>query len=156
MPRKHYKQLRRRKNLAWLWVTLGAVLLTVVGILVLNSQAAPSHQNAATQTAVSLEITPAEAYAKLQQGAFFLDVRSQEEWDQYHIKGSVLIPLDQLSARLGELPQDRDIVVVCLSGHRSQSGAALLVQAGFARVSCMNGGLQAWMEANYPVEKSSQ
>ena len=88
----------------------------------------------------------------LQQGAFFLDVRSQAEWEQFHVAVSTLIPLDQLPNRLSELPKDKDIVVVCLSGHRSQSGVAILQQAGFTRVSYVSGGLQAWIAAGFPVQ----
>ena len=81
-----------------------------------------------------------------------LDVRSQEEWDQFHIAGSTLIPLDQLQDRVNELPKDKDIVVVCRSGRRSQSGASILLKAGFPHVSSMSGGLNTWTAANYPVE----
>jgi phage shock protein E len=131
-------------NLIWLWIGLGALLVVVAGILLFRPKALPS-----------VEITPAQAYSKHQQGAFFLDVRSQEEWNQFHIKGSTLIPLDQLQDRLNEVPKDKDIVVVCLSGHRSLSGTAILQQAGFKRVSCLSGGLQAWMDQNYPVERGT-
>ena len=133
-----------KHNLTWLWIGLGALLIAFVGILLLAPKATPS-----------VEITPAQAYAKLQQGAFFLDVRSQEEWDQYHIAGSTLIPLDQLQDRLNELPKDKDIVVVCRSGHRSLSGTAILQKAGFTRVSCLSGGLNAWTAAKYPIEGNS-
>jgi rhodanese-related sulfurtransferase len=102
-----------------------------------------------------VEISPAQAYEKYQQGAFFLDVRSQEEWNQFHITGSTSNPLDELPSRLNELPRNQDIVVVCLSGHRSQSGVTILQQAGFTRVSCLSGGLQAWMDANYPIEQGA-
>jgi rhodanese-related sulfurtransferase len=154
MSRKHGKSRnqsskstsqRRHKihkhNLNWLWISLGVILFVVVGILLLNSNASSSS-----------EITAAQAYAKYQQGAFFLDVRSQDEWDQYHIAGSTLILLDHLKDRLTELPKDKDIVVVCRSGRRSQSGASILQKAGFTHVSSMNGGLNAWTAANYPVE----
>jgi phage shock protein E len=157
MSRKHTKSAqsstdpsfrRRRKpyrrNLTWLWIGLGALLVVVAGILLFRPKALPS-----------VEITPAQAYSKYLQGAFFLDVRSQEEWNQFHIKGSTLIPLDQLQSRLNEVPKDKDIVVVCLSGHRSLSGTAILQQAGFKRVSCLSGGLQAWMDQNYPVERGT-
>ena len=130
-----------KRNLTWLWIGLGALLVAVVGILVFGPKATPS-----------VEITPAQAYAKFQQGAFFLDVRSQDEWNQFHIAKSTLIPLDQLQNRLSELPKDKDIVVVCLSGHRSLSGTTILQQAGFTRVSCLSGGLQAWTAAGYPVQ----
>jgi rhodanese-related sulfurtransferase len=140
-PASHRRHKTQKRNLAWLWVSMGALLAAVVGILLISSKATPS-----------VEITPAQAYAKYQQGAFFLDVRSQDEWDQFHIAGSTLIPLDQLQNRLSELPKDQDIVVVCLTGHRSQSGTTILQQAGFTRVSCLSGGLQAWTAAGYPVE----
>ena len=140
-PAVHRGRKPHRRNLNWLWVSLGALLVVLVGILLIRPGAKP------------VEITPAQAYAKYLQGAFFLDVRSQEEWDQFHIAKSILIPLDQLQNRLSEIPKDQDIVVVCLSGHRALSGTAILQQAGFTRVSCLIGGLQAWMDANYPIEK---
>jgi phage shock protein E len=142
-PSRRQQKIHKR-NLTWLWIGLGALLVAFVGILLFGPKTMPS-----------VEITPAQAYAKFQQGAFFLDVRSQAEWDQFHIAGSTLIPLDQLQDRLNELPKNKDIVVVCLSGHRSQSGTAILQQAGFRHISCLSGGLQAWMDANYPIEKAT-
>ena len=54
--------------------------------------------------------------------------------------------------RMSELPKDKDIVVVCRSGNRSKEGTTILRDAGFARVTCMTGGLQAWAAAGYPTE----
>jgi rhodanese-related sulfurtransferase len=150
-PRGQYKP--RKHNLTWLWFSLGALLVAGVGILLLSQQARSPAGGSPSPTALSVVISPSQAYAKFQEGAFILDVRSQAEWDQFHIKGSTLIPLNELSGRLAELPRDKDIVVVCLSGHRSQSGAAALQQAGFERVYSLDGGMQAWKDANYPVEK---
>ena len=152
-PASRRRHKHHKRNLTWLWIGLGALVVAALGILILGSQASPSAGNSSTQTADSVEISPAEAYAKLQQGAFFLDVRSQDEWNQFHIKGSTLIPLNELQGRLNEVPKDKDIVVVCLSGHRSLSGTAILQQAGYQHVSCLKGGLQAWMDANYPLER---
>ncbi len=156
MAKRFEKQKRPKEKLTWLWVTLAALAITAVGILALYAQGTPANPASATQTAVLVEISPAQAYSKFQQGAFILDVRSQEEWDQFHVKGSLLIPLDQLSDRLSELPLDQDILVVCLSGHRSQSGTFLLLQAGFTRVFCLSGGLQAWRDAGYPLEGTAE
>jgi rhodanese-related sulfurtransferase len=142
MTRKHQKHRARNRNLTWLWVGLGVLVIVVVGFLLLRPQAASS-----------VEITPAQAYTKLEQGAFFLDVRTQDEWNQGHIAGSTLIPLDQLQSRLSELPKNKEIVVVCLSGHRSQSGTVILQQTGFKHVFCLSGGLNAWKAAGYPLER---
>ena len=147
-----HRHKTHRRNLAWLWVTIGALLLVVVAILLMQPKATPSSGISPTSGASSVGITPAQAYAKYQQGIFFLDVRTQDEWNQFHLQNSILIPLDQLPNRLSELPKDKEIVVVCLSGHRAQSGVAILQQAGFTQVSYLSGGLQAWTSAGYPVE----
>jgi rhodanese-related sulfurtransferase len=124
-----------------------------VGILLTRPRITPIAETTLAQAnPSSVEITPAQAYAKYQQGVLFLDVRTQDEWNQFHLAKSTLIPLDQLQNRLSELPKDQDIVVICLSGHRSQSGVAILQQAGFTRVSYVSGGLQAWTTAGYPVQ----
>lgn len=98
------------------------------------------------------EIGVQEAYGKYQSGAFVLDVRTVEEWNEFHAPNTTLIPLDQLSARINELPRDKEIVVVCRSGNRSQQGRDLLLQAGFTRVTSMAGGLNEWRAMGYPVE----
>jgi phage shock protein E len=152
MARKHVKQKNKQRKLTWLWVGLGVIFLAIVVISLLHSPATNNVDNKSTPTSSLVEISPAEAYVKFQEGAFFLDVRSQEEYDQFHIQGSNLIPLDQLQGRLNELPRDKDIVVVCLSGHRSLTGTDILQQAGFSNVFCLSGGLTAWRSAGYPLE----
>ena len=139
-PGIHSHRKAQGKNLTALWVGLGIIVLAAAAFLLFRP----------TNT-IPTEITAAQAYEKYQQGAFFLDVRTQAEWDQGHIARSTLIPLDSLQGRLSELPRDQDIVVVCRSGVRSKEGAAILRQAGFTRVTCMTGGLAAWVAAGYPV-----
>jgi rhodanese-related sulfurtransferase len=93
-----------------------------------------------------------EAYQMYQQsGTFVLDVRTQEEWDEYHAPNTTLIPLDQLQNRLSEVPKDREILVVCRSGNRSQQGRDILLAAGYNATS-MNGGLKEWYAKGYPIE----
>jgi len=153
MTHKYHKKHTRRRSLAWLWVTLGALALTVVGILIMSSQAGPS--TSATPMVAVAKVSPAEAYADYQQGAFILDVRTEAEFNQFHVHGSTLIPLDQLPDRLSEVPKDQQIVIVCRSGHRAESGAAILIKAGFSKVVSLDGGLQAWSAAGYQVVGTS-
>lgn len=127
-------------------------VLVVVGIIIyLILQA---RGGAATNTPSSLpgQISVSEAYNKYQSGAFVLDVRTQEEWNEFHAPNTTLIPLDQLASRLNELPRDREIVVVCRSGNRSQEGRDILLGAGFNQVTSMTGGLNEWRAAGYPIE----
>jgi rhodanese-related sulfurtransferase len=135
----------RKQNQLLKWGGLGiAVVVIIVAVILLIPKITGDTHISATQ-----------AYQKYQQGAFFLDVRSQEEWTQVHIANSTLIPLDELQNRLSELPKDRDIVVVCLSGHRSEEGVTILRDAGFSRATCMTGGLTAWKATGYPLEGSN-
>lgn len=143
---QHRKPSGRGKGRAgvpmYVWIGLGVVALIAAAILLLRPR----------QTLVP-EITVAQAHEKYQQGAFFLDVRTQAEYDEGHIAKSVLIPLEELPNRLSDVPRDRDVVVVCRSGTRAREGGAILLQAGYTRVSCMSGGIQAWTNAGYPVEQ---
>jgi rhodanese-related sulfurtransferase len=87
-----------------------------------------------------------------QNGAFVLDVRTLEEWNEFHAPNTTLIPLDQLTARLDEVPRDRPVLVVCRSGNRSQQGRDILLNAGFGQVTSMTGGLNEWRASGFPVE----
>ena len=97
------------------------------------------------------EVTVAEAAAKRAAGAFILDVREPDEWEAFHVPGSTLIPLGELEARVNEVPRDQEIVVVCRSGNRSQSGRDILLEAGFDQVTSMAGGLTEWRNLGFPT-----
>ncbi len=126
-----------------------AVLAIVALIIYLILQVGATGKNTAS---LPKEISVSDAYAKYQTGAFFLDVRTQEEWNEFHAPNTTLIPLDQLPARLNELPKDKEIVVVCRSGNRSGQGRDILLNAGFTQVTSMQGGLTEWRGSGYPIE----
>jgi rhodanese-related sulfurtransferase len=92
-----------------------------------------------------------DAYKMYQNGALVLDVRTQQEWDEYHAPNATLIPLDQLQARINEVPKDKEILVVCRSGNRSQQGRDILLAADYNATS-MIGGLKEWFAKGYPIE----
>jgi rhodanese-related sulfurtransferase len=81
-----------------------------------------------------------------------IDVRQPDEYRRGHIVGAKLIPLNQLSVRMKELPQNREIVCVCASGNRSGSATRILVKAGFKAVN-MKGGMNSWGRAKLPIKK---
>jgi rhodanese-related sulfurtransferase len=83
-----------------------------------------------------------------------IDVRQPDEYRTGHIVGAKLIPLNQLHSRLQELPQNREIVCVCASGHRSGSATRMLVKAGYQAVN-LKGGMLAWRRANLPVKNGA-
>ena len=127
---------------------VGAAILIVVGIMSTKSDGS---NPTATPSQPITEISVEEAYQKFLTGTLFLDVRTPQEWESGYILNSVLISLDDLPARYGELPRDREIVVVCRTGIRSREGATILQGAGFTQISSMKGGIQAWSAAGYPL-----
>ncbi len=101
-------------------------------------------------TSVTFEnITAQQVYEQLQSGEklLLLDVRTEEEYTGPlgHIDGALLIPLHTIEQRYKELLpyKDREIIVYCRSGNRSQPASAFLVQKGF-KVKNMLGGVKAW------------
>lgn len=75
-----------------------------------------------------------------------LDVREPEEMADGVISGSVNIPMGKLGERLGELPSDRDIVVICHLGARSAHVTNQLNAIGYERVANLSGGVEAWLK----------
>jgi rhodanese-related sulfurtransferase len=148
-PQRKYAP--KRKNTLLIWGG-GALLMVMLGLsaIFLGNQ-----RNTQAAEKLPVEISVDQAYQKYQEGAYVLDVRTPEEWDAYHAPGTTLIPLDELSARLNEVPQDKEIVVVCRTDNRSADGRDILLDAGFQRVTSMSGGLYAWREAGYPLEGQS-
>ena len=75
-------------------------------------------------------------------GAFLLDVRNPNELVLESVPGAVNIPLPQLRGRLGELPRDREIHVICRSGGRAYFATRILLQNGF-KAKTISGGMLA-------------
>lgn len=127
------------------WVILLVILAVFgAGVVLMNNRPA------ATLTLPS-EISVAQAAQLREQGAFVLDVRQPEEWNELHVPGATLIPLEQLPNRVSEVPKDQEILVICRSGNRSQAGRDILLQAGFEKVTSVSGGIIAWRNAGYPT-----
>ncbi len=84
-----------------------------------------------------------------------IDVRDPDEWQGGHIAGATHIPLGHLSARLAEIPRDRDVVLVCHSGMRSEAATAMLHQAQFPLALNMTGGMVAWMRSRLPIARGA-
>lgn len=144
MPRTKKKKHARFSLPTWMWGSAAIILIAVAAFIFWQ-------QTNSGTSSYPRDISVTQAVEKRAQGAFILDVRQPEEWAQFHIPGSTLIPLGDLPARLNEVPKDREVVVVCRTGHRSAQGRDILLEAGYTQVTSMTGGITEWQAESQPV-----
>ncbi|WP_166871933.1 MULTISPECIES: rhodanese-like domain-containing protein [unclassified Salinibacterium] len=88
--------------------------------------------------------------AALGPAATIIDVREQNEYQAARVEGVTLIPLSEFQERIGELPADETLYIMCASGARSARVAQYLEQNGIDAVNVV-GGIQAWHAEGLPV-----
>lgn len=117
-------------------ILLAMMLLTACG-----------QANESDQGAVYMNITAEEAKEIMdnQEGYIILDVRTQEEYDEGHIPGAILISNTEIEERAEEVLTDKDqlILVYCRSGRRSKMAAEILVELGYTNIREF-GGILDW------------
>lgn len=96
-----------------------------------------------------MDIPEVEA-AAVPEDAFLLDVREPDEWRAGHAPDAIHIPLGEVPQRLGELPADRPVYVICRSGHRSAQVTVWLNHIGWQAAN-VAGGMYAWSAAGRPM-----
>jgi rhodanese-related sulfurtransferase len=97
------------------------------------------------------EVDAAEGKSRVDAGALLLDVREPNEWEAGHAPGAAFIPLGEVAARVGEVPRDRPVVVVCRAGGRSARATEFLVAQGIDAVN-LAGGMRAWAAEGFDVQ----
>jgi len=85
-------------------------------------------------------VTFPQAERLVQDGARFLDVRRENLGQQDVLDGALVIPVDQLRARLGEIDRQTPYVIYCLNGNLSETAAFMLGQRGY-NVYVLQGGI---------------
>jgi rhodanese-related sulfurtransferase len=97
------------------------------------------------------EVSRDEARQLVADGAQLVDVRADHEWEAGRIAGASHIPLDELSARVGEIDRDRPVVLYCRGGNRSSMATAALEAAGYDAAK-LTKGITGWEEEGLPME----
>ena len=85
-----------------------------------------------------------------------VDVREDAEFANGRIPGARLLPLGELDRRVAELDRSRPVVCVCASGKRSVQAMEKLAALGFDEVHQLDGGLMAWKQARFALEKDER
>jgi rhodanese-related sulfurtransferase len=89
------------------------------------------------------------------QEAWVVDIRDSGEYKSGHIPQARNMPSATLKDRIGELAKagDKPVIIYCRSGGGSQAACALLKKNGIANVRSLSGGLNAWQDANLPINR---
>jgi molybdopterin/thiamine biosynthesis adenylyltransferase/rhodanese-related sulfurtransferase len=116
----------------------------------------PSYRELLQQTRDEIEEVDAGRAAELREsdGAVFVDVREQNEWDEGHVPGAVHVPRGHLESRIEQAVPDRDarLVLYCASGNRSVFAAKALEELGYENVASLAGGFTDWKRNGFPFE----
>ena len=100
-------------------------------------------------------INPREAWERLsdkQTSAILIDVRETWEFNSGHARGARNIPLSQFGRRMQEIPKNREVMLICQSGHRSRDAARMLRQAEIPQALNISGGTTVWRMHSLPME----
>lgn len=100
---------------------------------------------------------PAELYKKMQAGTapLVVDVRLPNEWAGVRVGSIVNLPLNHLAESSSKLNKKEPVVTVCNSAYRSSMAVGILERNGFADVSSVDGGTEAWVNAGLPVYRGT-
>jgi len=87
------------------------------------------------------------------EGAIIIDVREAHEFMASHMPEAENIPLTELDSRMSELEplKEKNLLLVCASGVRTEQASSRLEKQGFAHVRCLEGGVNSWQRAGLPL-----
>jgi hydroxyacylglutathione hydrolase len=117
------------------------------------SGAMPAWRASAKPVEATRHMTVHELHEGLSKGVRVLDVRQPSEWADGHIPDAQFITGAELLQRLGEVPRDELVAVICGTGYRSSASWSLLQQHGYERAVNVIGGMSAWRNAGYEQQR---
>ena len=87
------------------------------------------------------------------EGTVIVDVRRDDEWVTGHVKGAIHISVDDLQSRMDELPRDKTLLFICVSGMRAGRGCEIAATMGYSseRLYNVEDGTPTWIERNHPT-----
>ena len=145
-------------------VVIGAIF-SVGGVFYLPDNLMTDQRNEAHEHNDDLaphEISPGDVVKKVRDNkeVILLDVRTLEEYEEIHIKDALLLPVQELSQKtltsigLGEDAKNKEIVLYCRSGARSQTAYNIMQSLGYTNIKSVAGGMIHWQEDQYPLIES--
>jgi len=146
--------LKQIKHKSVIFLTIASLLLSSLSLIPLViADKQPQIQEDITVDTAYYMIKHKKKYPDL----IILDVRDPFEYNIGHLYEAILIPLDDIEARISELEgfKNSEIIIYCKSSYRSNLASEILVEYGFAKVYNMIGGILAWIDSDYPIWTTS-
>lgn len=136
--------MRNKTLLFILWMAVGAVLISC-GAQSTEIQETNGNEETEMVQYVSISAEEAKQLMDIQQNYVILDVRTEEEYNDSHIPGAILIPDYEIEKRAGkELPDKEQLILVyCRSGRRSKLASQALAELGYSNIKEF-GGIIDW------------
>ncbi|MGH3647483.1 MAG: rhodanese-like domain-containing protein [Micromonosporaceae bacterium] len=104
---------------------------------------------------MSQQSVPSVSVDQVPDGAVLLDVREPDEWEAGRAPDAIHVPMQEIPARLDDVPVDGDVVVVCRMGGRSAQVVNFLRAQGRENACNLDGGMRAWAKAGRPLVNDS-
>jgi len=147
MPFNFEKLVPFIMNHQLLWISLTLIVIAIIIFEIRAKSHAPE------------SISPETAVQRINhQNAVVFDIRNQEAFRKGHIINAESVSADNITKLLtgssSEKYKDKPVIIVCEQGIQAQKAAALLKKEGIEQVSIIKGGINAWLSANLPLEKS--
>jgi rhodanese-related sulfurtransferase len=120
------------------------------GLILLGGALSARPAQAQSGPSVNLDVARAEQAAG---HVTLIDIREPDEHATGVAAGARLLPMSQLGQRLGEIPKDQPVLLVCNTQNRSSKVAAALRERGYSNVRYVEGGMSAWNLRRWPVVK---
>lgn len=145
---------------------LGLGLILGLAWYVMNEKEVAEHTTAEEHhdddSVRDFEIYPGDVAEKIamNEDVILLDVRTLEEYEEIHLENALLLPVQVLSQQsltnigLGEDAKDKEIIIYCRSGNRSQTAYNIMESLGYTNIKSVAGGMIHWEEDNYPYSES--
>ena len=107
-----------------------------------------------TSTPILIELEPSDVHQRVTQGeAIIVDVREASEYENVRIPSAFLMPLSFFEADHFPVIGGTEVILMCAVGKRSAAAAKQLMNAGFAEVTHMKGGINQWIDDGLPVDE---
>lgn len=107
------------------------------------------------QSVPSITVEEVKRALETKADVIVIDVRTQEEYSDGHIDGSILLPVDTVRRKIVSVIPDKTqkIFVHCRSGMRSTKATKEMLKLGYTNVHNLQGGIIAWEQLGFPVKK---